>query len=57
MGEDSSRSNRRACCYRDQDTSYFGTIGGMICAACVNSVKCTLRDLPGVKRAVVALAR
>lgn len=29
----------------------------MICAACVNSVKCTLRDLPGVKRAVVALAR
>ncbi|KAK2395236.1 copper-transporting ATPase RAN1 [Trifolium repens] len=32
------------------------TIGGMTCAACVNSVESILRDLPGVKRAVVALA-
>ncbi|KAJ6427231.1 hypothetical protein OIU84_022766 [Salix udensis] len=32
------------------------TIGGMTCAACVNSVEGILRDLPGVKRAVVALA-
>ncbi|CAN1828507.1 Copper-transporting ATPase RAN1 [Linum perenne] len=29
---------------------------GMTCAACVNSVEGILRDLPGVKRAVVALA-
>ncbi|KAL5773662.1 hypothetical protein ACOSP7_013300 [Xanthoceras sorbifolium] len=32
------------------------TIGGMTCAACVNSVESILRNLPGVKRAVVALA-
>lgn len=32
------------------------TIGGMTCAACVNSVEGILRDLTGVKRAVVALA-
>ncbi|KAG2302272.1 hypothetical protein Bca4012_060594 [Brassica carinata] len=32
------------------------TIGGMTCAACVNSVEAILKDLPGVKRAVVALA-
>ncbi|GLT49489.1 hypothetical protein SLA2020_230410 [Shorea laevis] len=32
------------------------TIGGMTCAACVNSVEGILRALPGVKRAVVALA-
>lgn len=32
------------------------TIGGMTCAACVNSVEGILRNLPGVKRAVVALA-
>ncbi|KAF8412670.1 hypothetical protein HHK36_000638 [Tetracentron sinense] len=31
-------------------------IGGMTCAACVNSVEGILRNLPGVKRAVVALA-
>lgn len=31
-------------------------IGGMTCAACVNSVEGILRILPGVKRAVVALA-
>ncbi|RDX63285.1 Copper-transporting ATPase RAN1 [Mucuna pruriens] len=32
------------------------TIGGMTCAACVNSVEGILRNIPGVKRAVVALA-
>ncbi|KAF3450042.1 hypothetical protein FNV43_RR06121 [Rhamnella rubrinervis] len=32
------------------------SIGGMTCAACVNSVEGILRDLPGVKKAVVALA-
>ncbi|KAK4797779.1 hypothetical protein SAY86_030105 [Trapa natans] len=32
------------------------TIGGMTCAACVNSVEGILRSLPGVRRAVVALA-
>ncbi|XP_061982463.1 copper-transporting ATPase RAN1-like [Populus nigra] len=32
------------------------TIGGMTCAACVNSVEGILRNHPGVKRAVVALA-
>ncbi|KAK7399816.1 hypothetical protein VNO78_11009 [Psophocarpus tetragonolobus] len=32
------------------------TIGGMTCAACVNSVEGILRNLNGVKRAVVALA-
>lgn len=32
------------------------SIGGMTCAACVNSVEGILRALPGVKRAVVALA-
>ncbi|KAF3499496.1 hypothetical protein F2Q69_00041786, partial [Brassica cretica] len=32
------------------------TIGGMTCAACVNSVEGILKDLAGVKRAVVALA-
>ncbi|XP_022762609.1 copper-transporting ATPase RAN1-like isoform X2 [Durio zibethinus] len=32
------------------------TIGGMTCAACVNSVEGILRNLPGVKKAVVALA-
>ena len=32
------------------------TIGGMTCAACVNSVEGILRNLPGVRRAVVALA-
>ncbi|XP_008798210.2 cation-transporting ATPase HMA5-like isoform X1 [Phoenix dactylifera] len=31
-------------------------IGGMTCAACVNSVEGILRKLPGVKRAAVALA-
>ncbi|XP_071710892.1 copper-transporting ATPase RAN1-like isoform X2 [Rutidosis leptorrhynchoides] len=31
-------------------------IGGMTCAACVNSVEGILRMLPGVKRAIVALA-
>ncbi|CAL5023736.1 unnamed protein product [Urochloa decumbens] len=31
-------------------------IGGMTCAACVNSVEGILQKLPGVKRAVVALA-
>lgn len=30
-------------------------IGGMTCAACVNSVEGILRNLPGVSRAVVAL--
>ncbi|KAF7801335.1 copper-transporting ATPase RAN1-like [Senna tora] len=32
------------------------TIGGITCAACVNSVEGILRNLTGVKRAVVALA-
>ncbi|GFQ00863.1 copper-transporting ATPase ran1 [Phtheirospermum japonicum] len=32
------------------------TIGGMTCAACVNSVEGILQKLPGVKKAVVALA-
>ncbi|EYU43653.1 hypothetical protein ABFS82_13G191900 [Erythranthe guttata] len=32
------------------------TIGGMTCAACVNSVEGILRNLPGVRKAVVALA-
>lgn len=32
------------------------SIGGMTCAACVNSVEGILGDLPGVKKAVVALA-
>ncbi|KAE9598705.1 putative cu(+) exporting ATPase [Lupinus albus] len=32
------------------------TIGGMTCAACVNSVENILINLPGVKRAVVALS-
>ncbi|XP_076955286.1 copper-transporting ATPase RAN1-like [Bidens hawaiensis] len=32
------------------------TIGGMTCAACVNSLEGILRKLPGVKRAIVALA-
>ncbi|RAL50162.1 hypothetical protein DM860_007836 [Cuscuta australis] len=32
------------------------TIGGMTCAACVNSVEGILRDIPGVRKAVVALA-
>lgn len=32
------------------------TIGGMTCAACVNSVEGILSNLPGVKKAVVALA-
>lgn len=32
------------------------TIGGMTCAACVNSVEGILRTLPGVRKAVVALA-
>ncbi|KAK4487990.1 hypothetical protein RD792_003729 [Penstemon davidsonii] len=32
------------------------TIGGMTCAACVHSVEGILRKLPGVKKAVVALA-
>lgn len=32
------------------------TIGGMTCAACVNSVEGILRKLNGVKRAIVALA-
>lgn len=32
------------------------TIGGMTCAACVNSVEGILRQLPGVRKAVVALA-
>ncbi|KVI03063.1 Cation-transporting P-type ATPase [Cynara cardunculus var. scolymus] len=32
------------------------TIGGMTCAACVNSVEGILRKLPGVKRAIVALS-
>ncbi|KAI3669077.1 hypothetical protein L6452_40298 [Arctium lappa] len=31
-------------------------IGGMTCAACVNSVEGILRKLPGVKRAIVALS-
>eukprot|EP01018_Ginkgo_biloba_P029282 Gb_13704 [translate_table: standard] len=31
-------------------------IGGMTCAACVNSVEGILKKLPGVRRAVVALA-
>ncbi|WVZ77706.1 hypothetical protein U9M48_025544 [Paspalum notatum var. saurae] len=31
-------------------------IGGMTCAACVNSIEGILKKLPGVKRAVVALA-
>ncbi|EPS72268.1 hypothetical protein M569_02482, partial [Genlisea aurea] len=31
------------------------TIGGMTCAACVNSVEEILRKLPGVKKAVVSL--
>ncbi|GAB2281278.1 serine/threonine protein kinase Ran1 [Dionaea muscipula] len=31
------------------------TIGGMTCAACVNSVEGILQKLPGVKRAVVSL--
>lgn len=32
------------------------TIGGMTCAACVNSVEGILRTIPGVRKAVVALA-
>ncbi|XP_011015891.1 PREDICTED: copper-transporting ATPase RAN1-like [Populus euphratica] len=32
------------------------TIGGMTCAACVNSVEGILRNCPGVKRAVVSLS-
>ncbi|XP_057812035.1 copper-transporting ATPase RAN1-like [Salvia miltiorrhiza] len=32
------------------------TIGGMTCAACVNSVEGILRKIPGVRKAVVALA-
>ncbi|KZV22160.1 hypothetical protein F511_33790 [Dorcoceras hygrometricum] len=32
------------------------TIGGMTCAACVNSVEGILKKLPGVKKAIVALA-
>ncbi|KAG6393922.1 hypothetical protein SASPL_144497 [Salvia splendens] len=32
------------------------TIGGMTCAACVNSVEGILRDIPGVRKAVVSLA-
>lgn len=32
------------------------TIGGMTCAACVNSVEGILNDITGVKKAVVALA-
>ncbi|KAH6776229.1 copper-exporting ATPase / responsive-to-antagonist 1 / copper-transporting ATPase [Perilla frutescens var. hirtella] len=32
------------------------TIGGMTCAACVNSVEGILKKLPGVRKAVVALA-
>ncbi|KAG8385094.1 hypothetical protein BUALT_Bualt03G0005700 [Buddleja alternifolia] len=32
------------------------TIGGMTCAACVNSVEGILKKLPGVEKAVVALA-
>ncbi|KAL2244512.1 copper-transporting ATPase RAN1 [Sesamum indicum] len=32
------------------------TIGGMTCAACVNSVEGILRKLPGVRKAVVGLA-
>ncbi|KAL1537554.1 serine/threonine protein kinase Ran1 [Salvia divinorum] len=32
------------------------TIGGMTCAACVNSVEGILRNIPGVRKAVVALA-
>lgn len=32
------------------------SIGGMTCAACVNSVEGILGNLPGVKKAVVALA-
>ncbi|KAK4710619.1 hypothetical protein R3W88_005132 [Solanum pinnatisectum] len=32
------------------------TIGGMTCAACVNSVEGILKNLPGVRKAVVALA-
>lgn len=32
------------------------SIGGMTCAACVNSVEGILKGLPGVKRAVVALS-
>ncbi|KAG6694966.1 hypothetical protein I3842_09G073300 [Carya illinoinensis] len=32
------------------------SIGGMTCATCVNSVEGILRNLPGVKKAVVALA-
>lgn len=32
------------------------TIRGMTCAACVNSVEGILRDLPGVRKAVVALS-
>lgn len=32
------------------------TIGGMTCAACVNSVEGILRKIPGVTKAVVALA-
>ncbi|RRT56685.1 hypothetical protein B296_00017766 [Ensete ventricosum] len=32
------------------------TIGGMTCSACVNSIEGILSKLPGVKRAVVALA-
>ncbi|KAK3432528.1 hypothetical protein EUGRSUZ_D00027 [Eucalyptus grandis] len=41
-----------------QQTTLLGqfTIGGMTCAACVNSVEGILRSLPGVKGAVVALA-
>ncbi|CAI9299151.1 unnamed protein product [Lactuca saligna] len=31
-------------------------IGGMTCAACVNSIEGILRKLPGVKKAIVALA-
>ncbi|KAL5977500.1 serine/threonine protein kinase Ran1 [Asimina triloba] len=50
-------TNNDNTCPKTQGTSLGQfRIGGMTCAACVNSVEGILRKLPGVKRAVVALA-
>lgn len=50
--EDSSMSESKS---QKSLTGQF-RIGGMTCSACVNSVEGILKKLPGVKRAVVALA-
>ncbi|CAD5172297.1 unnamed protein product [Musa acuminata subsp. malaccensis] len=49
---DSSNSQMRS----QKTLSGQFTIGGMTCSACVNSIEGILSKLPGVKRAVVALA-